>query len=62
MIDGDKKYLFDKFNVDVDKYSNEELNILLDKIIYVLNDSIKNKLNDVKQLRDEMEKISINNN
>ena len=62
MINDNKKYLFDKFNIDVDKYSTEELNNLLDKIICVLNESIKNKINDVRQLRDEMEKVSIDNN
>lgn len=52
--DENAKYLIDKFNIDINKYSKEELNSILDEIIDILNKSIKNKLNTVKQIRDEV--------
>ena len=49
-----KEYLLSKFNVDSNKYSEEELNKILDEIINILNNSIKTKLDNIKELKDKL--------
>ena len=49
-----KEYLLSKFNVDTNKYSKEELNKILDEIINILNNSIKTKLDNIKELKDKL--------
>ena len=52
--DTNKEYLLSKFNIDVNKYSEEELNKILDEIINVLNNSIKGKLDNIKELKNKL--------
>lgn len=52
--DANKEYLLSKFNVDANKYSEEELNKILDEIINILNNSIKTKLDNIKELKDKL--------
>jgi len=49
-----KEYLLSKFNVDVNRYSSEEINKILDEIINILNNSIKTKLDNIKELKDKL--------
>ena len=42
------KYLFDKFKIEVDKFSEEQLNNVLDKIINNINTNINSSINDIK--------------
>ena len=50
--DNNKEYLKKTLNIEVNKYSDDELNILLDKIMIVINENIKNKINHIKQLKE----------
>lgn len=47
-------FLKEKFNLDINSYTEEELNKLLDKINLILDDKIKEKENDILKLNQEI--------
>lgn len=60
ITDENKQFLKEKFNIDCDNYSNEELNKKIDSIIKIIDDnieqtkqSIKVKLEELKELNEE---------
>ena len=51
--DDNRKYLMEIFNIDIAKYSNDELNVILDEIIKTLNNAIDSKINYIKSIKSE---------
>lgn len=58
MNEKNKKYLKDNYNIDVDKYSEEQLNEILDIIEKNLLKIYKNEININKELKNKLNELN----
>ena len=49
-----KEFLLKKFNIDINNYSEEELNKILDDLLQILNNAIKEKTDNINKLELEI--------